>query len=470
VSFDIGEHSTLTFDSEFYHQRGRNYRRTAPVTPDTQRGDFSQLPWELSVAAPDEGWSGWNVSPGARLDWQATSSTSVHAALRYTRIGGDLNLEAPLNLDADGRTLNRFNYVEHSTWQEWQSDTFVASNAKTGSVEHKFVAGIEAGLSTAVSQIGVGAASPIDIYAPIYPTQPPPPSLVPTDYDVLRLGVYVQDQIRLLPSLVIVPGLRLSRVDIDDAVARSSLPSAEQASSDAKFSPSLGVVVQPRPWFSLYASATRGFEPPGPGQYFENGNALALADITSYEGGVKWTPASGRVTATSAYYGIRRTNIPEADARGFYRQIGEGESRGIELEFAGRVANGLYAQAAYAWTDTEITESLTGGVGNDLPNAPRHNVSVWGRYRFTSGTMAGAMIGAGVVHVSDRFLAANNIAIAPSYTRLDLSASYDLQKQRVRISVAVPNATNIRYATSGAGQVLWIGQPRRLVAQLSTWF
>ena len=84
--------------------------------------------------------------------------------------------------------------------------------------------------------------------------------------------------------------------------------------------------------------------------------------------------------------------------------------------------------------------------------------------------MSGAMVAAGVVHVSDRFLAANNIAIAPSYTRLDLSGSYEFPKQRLRVSIGVPNATNIRYVTSGAGQILWVGQPRRVVVQLSTWF
>jgi iron complex outermembrane receptor protein len=468
MSFDIGRAATLTIDSELYHQRGRNYRHAVPATADTQHGDFSKLPWDLSVASPDEGWSGWNVSPGVRLDMQVRPATSLHAAVRYTQIDGDLGFEAPLGLAADGRTLNRFNYLERSTWQEWQSDTFVATVAKTGGVEHKLVVGAEAGLSTADSLIGSGAASPIDIYAPVYPPAPAPPPLQPTRYDVLRLGVYAQDQMRLHRSLVIVPGLRWSRLDADDKIARPTVASAEQLSSDLEFSPSLGVVVLPRPWLSVYASATQSFEPPSPGQYLEDGRALSLADVTSFEGGVKVEGVDGRVMASGAVYGIRRTNIPEADARGFYRQIGEGRSRGIE--FAGRLAAGLFVQAAYAWTDTEITRSLIGGEGNDLPNAPHHNASIWTRYRFTSGRLTGAMIAAGLVHLSDRFLAANNVTIAPAYTRLDLSGSYELPKQRLRIGVAVPNATNRRYVTSGAGQVLWTGQPRRLVVQLTTWF
>jgi outer membrane receptor for Fe3+-dicitrate len=51
-----------------------------------------------------------------------------------------------------------------------------------------------------------------------------------------------------------------------------------------------------------------------------------------------------------------------------------------------------------------------------------------------------------------------------------VSGSYELERQRLRIAVAVPNVTNRRYVTSGAGQGLWAGQPRRLVLQLTTWF
>jgi iron complex outermembrane receptor protein len=470
LSFDLGRSATVHVDSELYHQRGRNYRHVVPVTSDTQHGDFSKLPWDLSIASPDDGWSGWNVSPGVRLDWQMGPATWLHSAVRYTRIGGDLSLQALAGLAPDGRTANRFNYVEQSTWDEWQSDTFIARSAITGRVEHKIVVGGEVGLSTAESLIGIGAGTPLDIYAPVYAPPPSQPPLQPTRYDVLRLGVYAQDQMRLHRAVILVPGLRWSRLNVEDKIDRPSVASAERVSSEVRLSPSLGLVVLPRPWFSIYASGSQGFEPPAPGQYLEDGRASSLAESTSYEGGVKFDLLGGHMMASVAGFGIRRTNVAEADGLGFYREIGEGRSRGLELELAGRVAEGLFVQAAYARTDTEITRSLIGGVGNDLPNAPHHNASVWARYRVMEGRLAGAMFAAGVVHVSNRFLAADNIAIAPAYTRLDVSGSYELERQRLRIAVAVPNVTNRRYVTSGAGQGLWAGQPRRLVLQLTTWF
>ena len=76
------------------------------------------------------------------------------------------------------------------------TDTFVATSVRTGRVNHRLVAGVEAGLSTADSDIGIGAASPLDIFNPVYPREPEPVSR-PTRYDVSRLGVYTVDQVRV---------------------------------------------------------------------------------------------------------------------------------------------------------------------------------------------------------------------------------------------------------------------------------
>jgi iron complex outermembrane recepter protein len=55
IAFDIGARGTLTFDAEFYDQRGRNYRHAVPATADAQRGEFSGFPWDLSINSPDYG-------------------------------------------------------------------------------------------------------------------------------------------------------------------------------------------------------------------------------------------------------------------------------------------------------------------------------------------------------------------------------------------------------------------------------
>ena len=468
VAFDLGSKGTVTVDTEIYAQRGRNYRHVVPATAAAQHGDFSQWPWNLSIAAPEDGWTGSNVAPGVRLDVALGRRSSFHVAGRYTRIDGDLDLQALAGLSPDGRTALRYHYREISTWDEYQSDAFATTTARTGAIDHRLVGGIEAGLSAADSQIGIGPAAPLDIYQPVYGPPPSVPDLLPTRYDVTRVGVYAVDQMRLSRTITVVPGVRWSRLQIDDKVAASRPANAAEAnSSEALVSPNIGVVVLARPWFSLYSTYTQGFEPPAPGQYLEGGRAPALSENGTVEAGVKADLAGQRLSLTTAGFHIRRTNVPESDPKGFIRQIGEAASHGAELEAIGTLAPGLSVRGGYAWTETEITRDTSGFAGRELPNAPRHKANVWTRYQFSSGTLRGLMLGAGVVYVSDRFTARDNVVVVPRYARYDASASCELVGPRLTLGIVGQNLTDLQYVTSGNAGLFIAGPARRIAVQIT---
>ena len=209
-----------------------------------------------------------------------------------------------------------------------------------------------------------------------------------------RLGFYAVDQIRFGTHVIVNPALRWSRLDIENRVAGVGEPQ----STEHELSPSIGVVVLPRRWLSFYSTVARGFEPPTPGQYLEDGRGLAPAENASVEGGVKADLLAQKISLTSAVYRIRRTNVPEADVRGFYRQIGEAGSHGVEVEAVGSLAPRLGMRAGYAWTDTEITSDTSGFVGRELPNAPRHKAELWMRYRFSGSIWQRLTAAGGVVY------------------------------------------------------------------------
>jgi iron complex outermembrane receptor protein len=468
LSFDLGSSTTLHLDGEYYDQRGRGYRHTVPVTAATQQGNFGAIPWDLNMASPDDSWRGWNASGGLRLDTELSPRASLHVAGRYTTIDGDLDVQGLLGIAPDGRTATRFLYREKSLWHEYQTDSFATLALGSGSVTQRLVLGIEAGLSTVQSEIGTSGAPSLDIYDPVYAPRPAEPTLFPSGSELWRFGVYLQDQLSLGSRWSLVPALRLSRLRLEDRAEAARARAEGSVSTHTPMTPSIGAVFHVRPTLSLYASYAEGFEPGLPGQYLEDGRTLDPVESRSLEAGIKLDLLDQRLSANAAAFALRQTNVPEADTRGFYRQIGAGESRGLELELTGSLAKGLFVRAGYAWTHAEIAEDASGFEGNALPNAPEHKLNVWARYRLP-GRLSPVALATGVVHVSDRFANRANSVTVPSYTRLDANVHVRFAASRLELSLVGENLTDARYVTSGGG-VFFAGPPRRLAATLTARF
>jgi iron complex outermembrane receptor protein len=471
VSFDLGKRATLHLDTEWYDQRGRGYRHVIPATEATARGDFSSTPWDLNPASPDDGWEGSNVSPGVRFDARLGDRTTLHIASRYTGIDGDLDFHSILPLAADGRTLPRIRYREISEWREYQSDGFLTTTTRWMGMDHSVVFGVEAGLSTTDSEIGISLGTPLNLFAPVYGPAGPDPALASTDYDTSRLGTYVLDQVHVTSNVIVAPGIRWSRLRNENNLTLSAGGvDLEPVSAETQWSPTLGVVVLPRPWLSVYGSYSGAFEPPIPGQFLEDRRPADFSESDSFEAGVKADLLGGRISATGSFFKIRQTNVLEADPTGFYRQIGEGKSGGVELELVGSVTRGLGIRAGYAFLRTEITRDAAGFVGRDLPNAPPHKFNLWMRYRFPSGVFDRLMVAGGVVYVADRYTDRTNTIPLAAYTRLDLTARYELAGPKLTLGLSAFNVADTRYVTSGAGRNLWVGAPRRLALEVGAAF
>ncbi len=468
LSWDISEGTTLNFDGEYYDQNGRGYRHVVPVTPEGMTGDFSGLPWDLNLASPDDSWRGWNASAGARLDSRLGPRTSLHLVGRYTRIDGDLGFQALLGLAPDQRTVLRGLYREKSDWDEYHSDAFVTTAVTTGSLEHRLVVGGEAGLSAADVAVGIAQAPPLDMFSPVYGPRPDDPALRGTRTETLRLGLYVQDQMRIGKAVIVVPGLRVSHVRTRDVTQADSMAATPEVVDDV-VSPRLGIVVQPRSWMSLYASYNRGFEPSSVGQYLEGGRPLEASHSESFEGGVK-AELGSRISAAATGFRITQTNVPELQPTAFYLQIGEGRSVGLELEAVGRITSGIVVQSGLALMQSEITRDTAGFSGRELPNAPSLKANVWLRYQPPLGAFRRFTLSSGVVHVSERFVTRDNAVPLPSYTRLDAGLAARIAGDKARLSLAAQNLLDTRYVTSGTRAGYWVGPPRRVALTLATLF
>jgi iron complex outermembrane receptor protein len=177
-----------------------------------------------------------------------------------------------------------------------------------------------------------------------------------------RLGLYLQDQIKILNNPKILVG---GRFDIYDRTSIDRLSDTTTEDSAQRFSPRVGIVYQPIEPISLYASFSQSFNP----DVFStqvDGSPLEPSIGTQYEVGVKGEFLDKKLSATLAAYRINKTNISTTDPNnpGFSIAVGEARSQGIELDIVGEPIKGWNIIAAYAYTDAEITKDNFESVPN----------------------------------------------------------------------------------------------------------
>lgn len=100
--------------------------------------------------------------------------------------------------------------------------------------------------------------------------------------------------------------------------------------------------------------------------------------------------------------------------------------RGFEFEAKGNITREMEIVAGYSLLDPKVTASvLPANVGKDMMNTARQQASLWGKYTFFDGPVAGLGLGAGVRYVGETYGDAANTLQVPSYTLFDAAVSYD---------------------------------------------
>ncbi|MEZ5938989.1 MAG: TonB-dependent hemoglobin/transferrin/lactoferrin family receptor, partial [Hyphomonadaceae bacterium] len=173
----------------------------------------------------------------------------------------------------------------------WGVNTQVEGGFEAGASAHQLIFGADWSETTQDS-IRDGTVPP---YGETFPTR----SFPLTDY--MLAGVFVQDEISFLDgTLRFYPGLRYDSYELTpkpDALYPDGLPAA--GSEDDRFSPKLGVAVDPTEWFGAFLNYASGYKAPSPSQVnagFSNlafgYTSIANPDLkpessTSIEGGVR---------------------------------------------------------------------------------------------------------------------------------------------------------------------------------------
>ncbi|MFJ4141305.1 TonB-dependent siderophore receptor [Pseudomonas sp. NPDC089734] len=294
--------------------------------------------------------------------------------------------------------------------------------------------------------------------------------------DILRSNsLFFQDAIHLSEHWILVGGARFMTFD---QVAGKGRPFTTNTDANGRqWIPRAGLVYRYTDQLSFYGSYTESFKPnssiaPLTGGYVVDSGTLP-EQAKSWELGAKWE-APGALTATLAFYDIRKRNVLVANfdattANTVYSSAGEVRSRGLELDVSGQVSERWSLIGGYAFTDAYVVDDPL-LKGNRLQNVPRHSGSLSAVYDM--GSLLGGdrlRLGAGAHYVSERAGNPTNDFNLPAYTVADAFATYDtrLDGQKVRFQLNIKNLFDQVYYTSSVNRYfVSMGDSRQV--QIST--
>ncbi len=281
-------------------------------------------------------------------------------------------------------------------------------------------------------------------------------------------GVYLQDQLDFAFGLKVLVGARYEMYR--DQVS-PSLDQEDPVQPQNIFVPRVGLVYPLSKNLNLYANYSEGFIPLDPiyirrpEQFRPDGSSQPYEHQTSnlIEFGGKYTLWEGQALLTFSTYQIRQQNILQNTGalnnlgNEIIEQIGEVDSRGVEVELVGNPLPNLSLNVNYAYNRTEILET-DDETQQGLPQvgAPEHMASFWAKYMLDKGPLDGLGFALGSNYVAKRrhrFLTRDfasgieDYDYWPAYTIFDAAVYYQIDK--IRLGLNIDNIFDTRHWIGG---------------------
>ena len=451
----IGEATTLSYELEASKQRAPFDRGVVAV-----KGQLGLIPNTRFLGEPGDGKVDVkSVGHQVFVQHELNEAWLLQGGVSYRDSSLRGFSSQPNDLLADGRTLRRQRRLNDWSGIDRSGRIEAVGKIALGAVTHNLLVGVDAyAFDDDRIQLrrnpSIDSPYAIDIYAPVYGGVALPLTLSASTEESQRShAVYLQDQLDLSRQWKALVGVR--RDSYDQTVVNRRLARTSDQSLSAT-SPRVGLVYQPAPSLSLYASAAKGFRP-NSGISLDN-QAFPAESSRAYEVGAKIDSLDGKLSTTVALYRITKENVLTLDVRNtdFSIPAGEVASKGVEVDMAGDIARDVRLSLAYAYTDAVVTQGdnaiLT---GSRFPNVPKHSATVLLTPRFKLGSGI-AMLGGGLSYVGERLgdVAASSSFVLPSYTTARLVASY-APDTRLRFALNVDNLFDKQYYASSYSAV-WV--------------
>jgi iron complex outermembrane recepter protein len=445
------------------------------------------VPSDFTVNEPDDRVAIEASTVRVRGLHQIADRWRVDASLAHLANDSTQQYHEPMGLRPGGRLMLREFRDQYREKSQTAANANLAWDPTWAGIRHDVLVGGEYSLTDGLLRSGTardssrgGPVPDLDIYAPVFGAPGSRQSYydVPggitslatsTNNRVRASGLYVQDQMALASRVNVLAGVRFDefRDDTRSGPARSRTGHAVSMRA--------GGIVHATPTWSFYGNYAQGFEPPPSAYSLEPeryGGPFDPERSWSLETGVKGASLGDRVTTTVALYHITKRDMllrsPTLEMPDRYVPIGAFESRGVEIDVAGRATRALSIYANYAHSFlAEVTRDVNAAnLGKAAENNPRDAASLWARYDLTGAARVRVGVAGGMTYVGRR-LTFEVDDILPSYTRWDAALMFNVG--RAGVSVNFFNVTNERYYTGGYGgrNGGFLGAPRSGEVRLS---
>ncbi len=460
LKYDFNENTSLTFENNYVRARAQENTHSSISV----NGDMWAIPIDMAINDPNnKKWAAEDIYNRIYLRHKFSDNWILNAQAAYmtTYWGGQtLYIEG---LSEDKQTINR--YVATNNWTGDLSNIqlFLDGKFNTGKkAEHKILLGIDYGSgnegSTSTDTWGTRNL-PLSIAQPTYylPKDSLKPGADAYSYTWLTTNrweaLYVQDHLKLFNRLIVTIAGRFTHLVSGQDYNSPEDPEYEVAEN--KFTPRLGLTYMFTENISAYLLHDESFLPQR-GLIYTGGRLPALTGRNN-EVGVKALFFNKQLSITASAYDIIKNNVGNSDPvhPGYYIKTGQIQSKGVELDIAGRINKDLYINANYSYTDPKITEdedkSLIGLQNN---GTAKNLANVWMKYQVSDGVFEGIGFGAGMQYTDKRsgiwpgWNSTEGNKYLPAYTIFDAAISYTTG--RFNIGLNAYNLTNKKYATSGS--------------------
>lgn len=460
LSYSLSDRTRITAEYIYQYSQmsalGSSYVFSPKGFGDLPR-DFTLLEPNIDPSDIDEHNVFINLKHEINKDWRITAQVGY---LRYEQVGSSL---WPENLDTTGNLVRGMSIFDALNVSK-MGQVFVNGNVKTGNVRHLVLAGIDIAQKDFYAdwfQSGafIGADT-FNIYNPVYG--------VPSEnFPVFDRSQSIRK--RAVGSYPAITGQRYSSLFIQDELGffenklRLTLAgrytdfngwSYGNTSEDQVFSPRVGFSVSVAKNTSIYGLYDQSFIPQLGADV--EGKGFVPVRANNLEAGIKRDWADGRWNSTLAVYHMTKENVlvghPDREKYPFAQiQLGEVQSKGIELDIQGEIVEGLKLVVNYANTDVEITEDTDETIiGDRVAGHARHMTNGWLHYEFSRALLNGFGVSLGYQYQVDRSSwnwGADNESSLPDYFRLDGAITW--QSRNLSIGLNINNLLN-DYLYSGS--------------------